>query len=566
MTDIMVKPSLLVVDDELNILKSMRRLFRQAGYDVHTANSGHEAQLILAGTHVDVVLSDFRMPEMNGGELLSFVKQTYPDITCLIISGYTDFDSVLSVLNEGVAYKFLTKPWDNTQLIEEVAAAFQHNATQKQQNNRLENSDELHSKQEMLSAVDALQYEKHAFTIAYVTIDNAFDLQDANVNTSEILPQIASAVELQAPSCQIFNMHNHAMILLLPIQDENEARHFIAHVLHSELNASWLKAEAASIDLAVSFICSLDFTVSTHNLYETLQEASALLNNQDQFVSLNNQYLVAKKRRLTIKSDVHKALKMNQFSLAFQPKVKLEDGIVESAEILLRWRHQDLGWVSPAEFIDIAEADGQIHDIGDWVIEHGIKSIARLSRVCHEFKRLSINVSANQLMNLKIVNTIKNTLEKYQVDAKHLIIEVTETSLIKNLAVTSKTLHALKSLGLKIAIDDFGVGYSSFAYLSKLPVDILKIDRAMLDDIEYNQDTQMLVENLVKTCHSMNIDVVAEGIETQEALEKVDVANCDYVQGYFYSAAVNDQDIEKMFIMQPYRKKKKLSTAKESTA
>ena len=106
---------------------------------------------------------------------------------------------------------------------------------------------------------------------------------------------------------------------------------------------------------------------------------------------------------------------------------------------------------------------------------------------------------------------------------------------------------------MKIAIDDFGVGYSSFAYLSKLPGDILKIDRAMIDDIEYNQDAQLLLENLVKTCHDMNIKVVAEGVETEQALEQVRLAKCDYVQGYYYSAAVAASEIEKIFIMQPYR-------------
>jgi len=557
MSDIMAKPSLLVVDDEINILKSMRRLFRQAGYDVHTANSGYEAQLILSDTHVDLVLSDFRMPEMNGGELLSFVKQTYPEITCLIISGYTDFDSVLSILNEGVAYKFLTKPWDNTKLIEEVNSAFAYNLEQKQKLNELATS---HVK-EMLSAVKVLQHENKIFSLAYVKINNVFDLKDANVRTSDVLPRIASSILSQTPACKVFNIHPNEMLLLLPVHTVSEARHFMTHVLYSELNALWLKMEEASIDLAGSFICSADFNVSTHNLFETLQDASEVLTSQEQFVSLNNHYLEAKKRRLTIKSSIHKAVKMNQFSLVFQPKVKLSDGLVGYAEILLRWYHQDLGWITPTEFIEIAEADGQINDIGDWVIEHGIKAIARFTHVCQEFKSLSINVSANQLMNLKIVDTIKSTLEKYQVDAKHLIIEVTETALIKNLAVTSKTLHALKTLGLQIAIDDFGVGYSSFAYLSKLPVDILKIDKAMLDDIEFNLGTQMIVENLIKTCHGMNVNVVAEGVETQGTFEKIEAANCDYVQGYFYSVPISEQEIEKMFLIQPFRKNNLVCTA-----
>ncbi len=545
--------ALLVVDDEINILKAMRRLFKQAGYDVFTANSGHEALHILKTNHIDVVLSDFRMPVMNGGELLCKVKQLYPNTTNLIISGYTDFDSVVSVLNEGVAIKFLTKPWDNQALLQEIASAFKHNQTQREQNSVIKSSNSLKTRGLFVNTIETLKFNKHAFVLAYIHIQNCLDLRRATVSYAEVLPKVLDRVKEHTQAVQSFAFKKSEMVLLLPIPDEYSAHVFISQVLHSELNADWIKSMPALPELAVSFISSFDFDIQAHSLYETLQEAASVLSDKDKFVSLNNQYLESKKRRLTIKSDVRKALQMNEFSLAYQPKVTLATGLVESAEILLRWRHKQLGWVSPTEFINIAEADGQIHDIGDWVVEYGIQAISRLSRACHEFKNLSINVSANQLMNLTIVNTISATLNKYNVAPERLIVEVTETSLIKNLAVTSKTLHALKKLGLKIAIDDFGVGYSSFAYLSKLPVDILKIDRAMIDDIEYNQDAQLLLENLVKTCHDMNIKVVAEGVETEQALEQVRLAKCDYVQGYYYSAAVAASEIEKIFIMQPYR-------------
>ena len=255
---------------------------------------------------------------------------------------------------------------------------------------------------------------------------------------------------------------------------------------------------------------------------------------------------------MIIKSDVIHALRKNQFYLVYQPKVTLASGLIESAEVLLRWEHKSLGWLSPGEFIDIAESDGQIIEISQWVIDNGLKELSRLIALSDQIQSLSINISASQLMNFNIVQTIAEGLKKYQIDPKKLEVEVTETSLMQNLNTTSVTLNELKKIGVKIAIDDFGVGYSSFAYLTKLPIDVLKLDRILLDDIASNYDTQVLIENLVKTCHNLNIKVVAEGIETKAALEKVSLTLCDYVQGFYYSEPVSINEIERLFIEQPF--------------
>ena len=548
------KQTVLIVDDEINILKSMRRMFKQAGYEVFTAESGLEGLALLADESIQVILSDFRMPVMNGGEFLAQVKINRPDVVSLILSGYADFDSVLAVMNQGSAFKFLTKPWDNQVLLQEIANAFVHYETKLRQDTSLEQSKYFDNINEFNGAVESFVYENIPFSIGYFELSNANDLKRYDVALEPLLSQLQQYISTHwGKQFSLYSISDVAVIILTHGCHEQNVQIDFSRLVSDIERDSWHQIEDNKVDVSVSFISSDDLDKTTSFIVETLQEAAVLINASSEFMALNNQYLLKKQRQLTIKSDVPRALKMNQFSLVYQPKITMKTGLIEGAEVLLRWRHDSLGWVSPGEFIEIVEADGQINDIGDWVIDNGLAELSRLSRISHELHSFSINVSASQLLNIKLVQTIQDALHKYNIDPRKLEIEVTETSLIKNLNATSKTLNALKSLGVKIAIDDFGVGYSSFAYLTKLPIDVLKLDRALLEDIEYNQDTQLLINNLVKTCHNLNIKVVAEGIETKAALEKINIANCDYVQGFYYSAAVSKNEIEKLFIKQPFR-------------
>lgn len=548
--------SILVVDDEVNILKSMRRLFRNNGYTVHTASSGEEALQVLAESpDIELVLSDFRMPKMSGGELLAEIKKLYPHIVSMIISGYTDFNSALTVLNNGSAYKFLTKPWDNDNLLSEMAEALAYAREQANTKSLLGETNFIKAQKSFQAAVEECQFSDENHCAILFSIDNALDLKRNAQPLDAILISLAHEVQnySQAP-VRFFQPNDAEVLVLVKWSEKDEMAAHMAQLTRTISESQWLSEYELVIDLASSYFATAELQGSSNYLYETLKEATVLLRSQDDFVAITEQYIEAKKRQLTIKSDVSKALSTNQFSLVYQPKVTLSNGLIEGAEVLLRWQHEQLGWISPVEFIEIAENDGQIIDIGDWVLKHGIAQLSRLNRMSHDFKRLSINVSVNQLTNFNIINQVKQYLTEHNVPAENLVLEVTETSLIKNLTLITKTLHGLKQLGVKIAIDDFGVGYSSFAYLSKLPIDILKIDRALIDDIEYNEDTQVLINNLVQTCHKLDIEVVAEGVETQAVLEKVNITECDYVQGYFYSAAVQAKEIEQMFVAQPFRK------------
>ena len=447
------KQTVLIVDDEINILKSMRRMFKQAGYEVFTAESGLEGLALLADESIQVILSDFRMPVMNGGEFLAQVKINRPDVVSLILSGYADFDSVLAVMNQGSAFKFLTKPWDNQVLLQEIANAFVHYETKLRQDTSLEQSKYFDNINEFNGAVESFVYENIPFSIGYFELSNANDLKRYDVVLEPLLSQLQQYISTHwGKQFSLYSISDVAVIILTHGCHEQNIQIDFSRLVSGIEQDSWHQIQDNKVDVSVSFISSDDLDKTTSFIVETLQEAAVLINASSEFMALNNQYLLKKQRQLTIKSDVPRALKMNQFSLVYQPKITMETGLIEGAEVLLRWRHDSLGWVSPGEFIDIVEADGQINDIGDWVIDNGLAELSRLSRISHELQSFSINVSASQLLNIKLVQTIQDALHKYNIDPPKLEIEVTETSLIKNLNATSKTLNALKNLGLKLRL------------------------------------------------------------------------------------------------------------------
>ena len=275
-------------------------------------------------------------------------------------------------------------------------------------------------------------------------------------------------------------------------------------------------------------------------------------NSQPDVVCLDAMHLAQKKRKQTIQNSIQQAINSNQFSLFFQPKVNLKNGLVENAEVLMRWQHSSLGWVSPVEFISLSELDGQIEKIGSWLLEKSIEQLVVLRRQYGDKLNLAINVSPRQLQTDHIVDELKYLLDKTGLTPSCLELEITEGCVIEDLQHTSHILWQLKDLGISIAIDDFGSGCASFAYLSKLPVDVLKLDKILIDDLESNKHMTDMLKSIIGLCKMMQIKVVAEGVENHRQVDMLKELGCHYVQGYVYSRPLTKEQFEKVLINQPF--------------
>ncbi|REG86971.1 bifunctional diguanylate cyclase/phosphodiesterase [Marinomonas pollencensis] len=240
--------------------------------------------------------------------------------------------------------------------------------------------------------------------------------------------------------------------------------------------------------------------------------------------------------------DLTKALQNNEFELYYQPQFDLNTKQIFGAEALIRWNHPTKGLIFPDQFIQLAENTGQIIKIGHWVLENGISYLARRREQGLPYILLHVNLSSQQLSDPNLATIVKALLYKYQVPAKWLGVEVTETSLLEDVSLAKALLQTLKDMGMCIAIDDFGTGYSSLGQLKNLPVNLLKVDRSFVMDLERDKADRKIVEAIIAMAHKLGIKVLAEGIETKEQWEMLTGFQCDFGQGYYVSRAVPEKD------------------------
>lgn len=235
-----------------------------------------------------------------------------------------------------------------------------------------------------------------------------------------------------------------------------------------------------------------------------------------------------------IERNLVKALNAEEFQFYYQPKVNLATGRADSAEALIRWQSEKLGFVSPEIFIPIAEQSRLIRKVTDWGIKNACREKAQLQSVIPDIS-LSINLSARDLYDAELIDVIDNAREIWSIDPETLTLEITEGVIMKNQDIAFAQLKKLKDRGIKISIDDFGTGYSSLAYFKNIPADELKIDKSFVLSLCESVSDASIVELVVSLAKKFNLSVVAEGIEDAEVLERLVDIGCDYGQGYYFS-------------------------------
>ena len=247
---------------------------------------------------------------------------------------------------------------------------------------------------------------------------------------------------------------------------------------------------------------------------------------------------------LTLESELRRAFERDEFELHFQPKVGIASGEITGVEALLRWRHPERGLLAPAEFMPVLEETGLVVRAGAWVLDCVCRELQRWRSRGVRQVPVAVNISARQFRAANLAAEIGAVLDRHGVDPKLLEIEITETSLMSGASQVVATLADLKSLGVRIAIDDFGTEYSSLSYLRRFPIDIVKIDRSFVSEIPDNRDDAAITRAIISMVHSLGLSVVAEGVETRAQLGFLAVLNCDEVQGFLFARPMPGTDIE----------------------
>ncbi|MDI6812262.1 MAG: EAL domain-containing protein [Desulfitobacteriaceae bacterium] len=252
--------------------------------------------------------------------------------------------------------------------------------------------------------------------------------------------------------------------------------------------------------------------------------------------------------RLSLENDLRRALEREEFVLYYQPQYDLRDARLCGVEALVRWQHPERGLIPPGQFIPIAEDSGLILPLGEWVLRRACTQNQQWQEKGYSPIRMAVNLSARQFRQINLVRTIAQTLQATGLEPQWLDLEITESMSMENVAFSITILQQLKDMGIRISVDDFGTGFSSLSYLSRFPLDTLKIDQSFVQTIAVNPDSNEIVTAIIRLARSLGLKVIAEGVETDDQLSFLRQKQCDEVQGYLLGKPVPAGEMEKHFI------------------
>ena len=548
-----MEKNILIVDDEEAVLRTLSRQLTLEGYQVHAANSGHQGLEILEKHHIPVIISDQRMPEMDGAEFLSKVKQRYPETVRLILSGYSDFTALSNAINRGMIFRFLQKPWQQQQLVSEIEAAFS-NYQQTQQAKAKGEFDAItklpkyeHFYQHLEAVLSTAKLSPKTLAVIILDIDRfkyinnvlGHQLGDLTLKAiSQRLTQWANHSEL------IARLGNDEFAILFNATDDDMTLTEYLNGLQQLFNEP-LPVESHQLHIMLSIGVS-EFQRDNTSASQLVQQAHAALThaknlgiNQHQFYS--SSMAVDSKNRLLIENDIRKAITQNQFELYFQPKMSLESNTTTSAEGLIRWNHPKYGLVQPNDFMAVCEDTGLILEIEEATLQQGCHIIKLCQAMLGQQITISINLSAKEFSKPGLAELIQQVLRQTDTPAHLLELEITESMLMQDIEHCETILQALHRIGVKLALDDFGTGYSSLSYLANLPFDTVKIDQSFTKKILICDKMRAILCNMLSLCQQLSLTTVVEGVESEEQVRLLRDYGCDFIQGYYLSKPLTEQ-------------------------
>lgn len=363
----------------------------------------------------------------------------------------------------------------------------------------------------------------------------------------EILKKTAIRLKNSLPAAtEIYRLGGDEFVITLPHATERTAAETAKQILASFQKPFSIRSHEINVTTSIGISLFPGHGTTSEDLLKNADAAMYLSKEKGKniFNFYNAELNKNMMRKMDIENHLVKALELNQLSLYYQPKVNLETQEIVGMEALLRWKHPKMGWISPAEFIPVAEETGQIVSIGNWVLEEACRQNKLWQDKCLPSLKVSVNVSVLQFQNGKFLKTVKSILRDTQLPPQFLELEITE-SIMQNITESTEVLEQLGKLGVKTSIDDFGTGYSSLHVLQKLPIDTLKIDKAFIDELDQNCK-QPMVKAIIDLALNLGLNIVAEGIESANQMEALIKMGCPVGQGYLFSRPIDSLEFEKL--------------------
>ena len=517
----------------------------------------------------DIILADYSMPQFSAIAALEVLTQLQLDLPFVIVSGKIGEDTAVSAMKAG-AHDYLVKgklsrliPAIERELREAILRE-EYRAAQKRLRylayydkltelpNRTLFLEHLSCELDRCQELAARDRASSSIAVLLLSIDRFRSIKHSlgYIISEELL--IAVARRLEQCITQIMASivarigEDEFALVILDIEDSidlfNRAEHLYRKLIEP------FDINNATICSTVSIGIALNHSGMREPEKLLRWADTAMQHAKENFVKtsvLFDETMQSKAvEKLRLENDLQQAIDSQQLYLNYQPIVSLSTGNISCLEALVRWKHDSLGIIPPDKFIPICEETGQIIALGEWVLTQACSQLMKWQQSLSSdlVLTMSINLSRIQIYHPELIPHIDLLLDLFNLKGKHLKLEITESTLIENTLAVTKVLEQLKEREIQLCLDDFGTGYSSLSYLRYLPVDTVKIDRSFIGET-FNNKNYDIVKAIIDLAHSLGLDVVAEGIETEEQLLILRELGCEYGQGYFFSCPLDSVNV-----------------------
>jgi diguanylate cyclase len=562
---------ILIIEDEAWIRENLQEILELEGFKTIGAPDGSSG-IELARQHMpDLIICDVMMPCQDGYQVLKTLQSSTQtsSIPFIFLTAKIDWDSMRHGMNLG-ADDYLTKPFTPQEVIEAIKTRLKKRSAQTNQciDNISHPSDRTDGQRcntptTTLPNRDALEIAfSHLITtitpdqpllaLLHLTFNQLATIKATlgpNLGQS-LMPLAGQRINTLPALAGLASLNDHQLgVVIGPVASLEEVEAKVQAVL-SLFDSPFLLPPHQVFAIPHIGIALYPQDGEMVDML-MLKAEMAEINLQNQSSKLINFYSPAlhkqARQRFELEADLHHALDRQEFQVYYQPQFDLQTERLMGAEALVRWFHPQRGCISPTEFISIAESTGLIIPIGEWILQTACTQVKNWQRDHPDF-RLSVNLSAQQFCKNRLLPSIRQILSELSFPPHQLELEITESILMQDTALAQQLINALKQDGLRIAIDDFGVGYSSFSYLQQFSLDTLKIDRCFMQHLAVNTKKQKIVSAIIQMAHELGLEVVAEGIDQEADLRCLRRLNCDTAQGYWFSQPVSSHEFSHRFI------------------
>lgn len=412
----------------------------------------------------------------------------------------------------------------------------------------------LYNRQHLLELQVNLKDKHHCYTVLFIDLNGFKNINDSlgHALGDRLLRLIAKKMQhqLSTENADIIRLGGDEYLVILNGDYDQQAIDNICDGLLTIINNNfYLNRRNVRVSASIGIASSPEDGDSLEDIIKAAD--SAMYHNkaekQHSYERYNPYLKAPRDRQLLIEQHLYSAIERNELELHYQPIHNTNNNSIEAIEALIRWKHPTLGTIFPNEFILIAQSNGYIYTIDRWVIDNTLQNYQELCQQTKSRFKISINISINLLTEESIYDYIKQRLTHYNIKPPNLILEITETAYAKRFDAAHSALKKLHSLGVNIALDDFGIEYSSLKYLQTLPVDYLKIDGHFVANISH-PTSAAIIEATVDLANKLNIKVIAEGVETKKLAQHIQNTGCNFLQGHYFSRALTRKELLELFM------------------